>query len=478
MPNPSGPSPVRRALMRLPRRIAIGEERPRRVPPNARLHALRFSAALLAVIALGSVLLALPWSAVDGRPTAPVDALFTAVSAAAVTGLVVVDTADHWSPFGQAVILVLIQIGGLGFAVGANLLLQMLRRGSNTSLRDQLLLRDGAPALSLREAVVLSGRIVRYTLLAEAVGALLLAWQFSAAMPLPQAAWHGLFHAVAAYCNAGFDLQGGFTSMVPYRSSIPVNLVLIGLIQAGALGYVVVADLRRCRRWRLLPLDSKLVLGTNGVLLVGAALFFLAVEWTAALASFPTWAKPLGALFQSVSARTAGFATVNWAEADAVTLFVWVGVMMVGGASGSTAGGVKLATVGVIGAAIAAALAGRSEAQVFGRRLATALVYRALAVVAVFVSLHFAATALLAITENLIGGRTIPFVAMMFEAMSALATVGLSTGITPGLSELGKLLLCLAMVAGRLGPLTLAYALQRHQRPARYRFPEEAVRIG
>jgi len=478
MPNPFGPSPARRALRRLPRRIALGGDRPHREPPNARVHALRFTGALLGLIALGGLLLALPWSAAAGRATTPVDALFTAVSATAVTGLVVVDTADHWSPFGQAVILVLMQIGGLGFAVGASLLLQMLRRGPNASLRDQLLLRDGAPALSLREAIDLTKRIVRYTFVVEGVGALLLAWQFSSALPLPHAAWHGLFHAVAAYCNAGFDLQGGFASMVPYQASIPVNLVLIGLIQAGALGYVVAADVWRCRRWRRLPLDSKLVLGTNAVLLAAAALFFLAVEWTAALAAFPVWAKPLGALFQSVAARTAGFATVNWADADPVTLFVWVGVMMVGGASGSTAGGVKLATVGVIGAAIAAALAGRPEAQVFGRRLATALVYRALAVVAVFVALHFAASALLAITEDFIGGQRIPFVALMFETMSALATVGVSTGITPDLSVPGKLLLCLAMIAGRLGPLTLTYALQRQQRPVRYRFPEESVRIG
>lgn len=473
------PSVDRAARGRRPRLIRLGEDRRERAtPPNARVHALRFIAALALLIAIGTALLALPISAANGRATPPVDALFTAVSAAAVTGLVVVDTADHWSRFGQVVILLLIQAGGLGFAVGASLLLQMLRRGPNASLRDQLLLRDGAPALSLREAVVLSGAIVRFTLVAEGLGAALLAWRFAADMPPAEAAWRGLFHAVAAFCNAGFDLQGRFASMIPYQTDVWVNLVLIALIQVGALGYVPLHDLVRCRRWRLLPLDTKLVLGTNAVLLALAAVVFLAVEWRQALAAVPVWDRPLAALFQSAAARTAGFATINWAEADAVTLFLWVGLMMIGGAAGSTAGGVKLATIGVIAAAIAAAIAGRTEAMLFGRRLATALVYRALAVVAAFILLHFAVSAALAITEDFVGGRDTPFIGLMFEAMSALATVGLSTGITPGLTTAGKLLLCLAMFAGRLGPLTIAYALQRRQRPTRYRFPEEPVRIG
>ncbi len=177
---------MRNARRRAPFRFALPESRRAdRSPPNARIHALRFTLALLATIALGTGLLLLPWSANPGRTTAPVEALFTAVSAAAVTGLVVVDTADHWSRFGQAVILALMQIGGLGFAVGASLLLQMLRRGPNASLRDQLLMRDGAPALSLREAILLSGRIVRYTLVVEGIGALLLTWRFASEMPLP-----------------------------------------------------------------------------------------------------------------------------------------------------------------------------------------------------------------------------------------------------------------------------------------------------
>ena len=250
------------------------------------------------------------------------------------------------------------------------------------------------------------------------------------------------------------------------------------LIQAGALSYVVLADVAAKRHWAPLALDTKLVLMTNAVLLAGGGVLFLVVEWGAALAGFPVWTRPLGALFQSVAARTAGFATVNFAEVHAVSLFAWVGLMLVGGASGSTAGGVKLTTVGVVVAAVVATLRGREEPQLYGRRLATLLVFRAVTVIVLFVLAHFAMTALLGVTENVIAGAGISLIALMFEAMSALATVGLSTGITPSLSTAGKLLLCVAMFAGRLGPLTVVYALQRRQTRVRYRFPEEAMRIG
>jgi trk system potassium uptake protein TrkH len=432
--------------------------------------------ALALVIGLGALLLMLPWVTEDGAATPPVDALLTAVSAACVTGLVTVDTASHWNRLGEALVLLLIQAGGLGFTVGASLILQVLRRG--TSLRDALLLQDGAPTLSLREAVDLSKRIIRFTVLCEAVGALLLTARFAADMPLDRALWHGVFHAVSAFCNAGFDLQGGFASLLPYRDSLWVNAVIAGLIQAGALSYIVLADVWTTRAWRRLALDTKLVLVVNAALLLGGAVVFAGVEWDASLAGQPAWARVMGAVFQSVAARTAGFASVNLAEVQTATLFVWVGLMAIGGASGSTAGGVKLTTVGVVATAVYSTLRGEEEAQVFGRRLPTPLVFRAMAVIALFLLFHFLATLLLALSEDLGGDRDFPFIALMFEAMSGLATVGLSTGITPALTDAGKLILCGTMFLGRIGPLTLAYALQRRQHRARFRFAETPVRIG
>jgi trk system potassium uptake protein len=249
------------------------------------------------------------------------------------------------------------------------------------------------------------------------------------------------------------------------------------LIQAGALSYLVLADAATCRRWSRLAVDSKLVLLTNALLILAGVAAFLAIEWGAALAGRGDGGRVLTALFQSVTTRTAGFATVNFAELQAATLFVLMALMFIGGASGSTAGGVKLATVGVIAAALVSTLRGQEQTQVFGRRVPTALVFRAMAVIAIMLTVHFAATALLAATQHR-GGEDLSFVALMFETMSALATVGLSTGITPLLTTEGKLILCAVMFFGRLGPLTAVYALQRRQRPSRLRYPPVAVRIG
>ena len=397
--------------------------------------------AFVALIAMGTVLLATPWVTRAREPTPIVDAFFTAVSASSVTGLVVVDTLEHWNWLGQLVVLMLIQIGGLGFSVGASILLQMLRRGAGAySLRDEMLLKDGAPALSLREAVTLARQIIRFTLLVEIAGALLLAvWYWTVADMRPaDALWNGLFHAVSAFCNAGFDLSGGFLSLQPVATDVWVNIVSMVLIQAGALSYIIFADVGRKRSWRSLALDTKIVLALNAVLLGGGALVFLAAEWGGALARQPAGSKVLAALFQSVAARTAGFASIDWNLAHPLTLFFWIGLMFVGGASGSTAGGVRLNTVGVVIAAVISTLRGNPETQVWGRRIATPLVFRAVTVIATFLLLYGLITVSLATAEHHIGHQETGMIHLMFESMSALATVGLSTGITPALTGAGK----------------------------------------
>ncbi|HEX5991389.1 MAG TPA: potassium transporter TrkG [Thermomicrobiales bacterium] len=433
------------------------------------------------LISVGTVLLTTPWVTRAREPTPVIDAFFTAVSASSVTGLVVVDTLEHWNWFGQLVVLMLIQIGGLGFSVGASILLQMLRRGAGSyTLRDEMLLKDGAPALSLREAVTLAEQIIRFTLIAEGAGTVILAIWFAtvADMHLLDALWNGLFYAIAAFCNAGFDLAGGFLSLQSAATDVWVNVVLMALIQAGALSYLIFADVTRQKSWRSLALDTKIVLALNALLLGAGALVFLAAEWGGALAGHTVGSKALAALFQSVAARTAGFTTVDWNLAHPLTLFFWLGLMFVGGASGSTAGGVRLNTVGVVVAAVLSTLRGNPETQVWGRRIATPLVFRAVTVIAISLLLYGVITVALAIAEHHVGHREIGMIHLMFESMSALATVGVSTGITPALTVAGKLILCAAMFVGRIGPLTAVYALQRHQRPERYRFPEQAVRIG
>ncbi len=456
--------------------LTLPELRRRAEVPHAGLHAKRFALAFTVLVLIGSILLALPWTTEHGDATPPIDAFFTAVSASAVTGLVVVDTQDHWNFFGELVILVLIQAGGLGFMVGASLVLASMRRGS--SLRDSLLLQDGAPTLSLQEATNLSRRILRFIITAESIGAGALTSRFIQDEPFHIALWHGTFSSISAFCNAGFDLQGNYVSFSRYAESTWVNLVVILLIQAGALSYIVFGDIWTKRRWNLFALDVKLVLITNVILLIGGAALFLVLEWSNSMAAIEPWARPLTALFQSTSTRTAGFATIAFGEIHPATLFLTIGLMMVGGASGSTAGGVKLATIAILVLTVISTVQGRSETQAFGRRISTQLVFRAMAITALFLFAHFMLTLALAVSEDMVAHKEFGFLPMMFETMSAMATVGLSTGITPEVSTTGKVILCIAMYIGRLGPLTAVYALQRRHQQARYRFPEGSIRIG
>ncbi len=436
---------------------------------------------LLVISLAGTLPLALPWVTRSGRATPLIDALFTSFSAASVTGLTVVDTFEHWNIGGQIVLLVLIQTGGLGFTVGASILLQMLRRGAGAyTLRDELLLKDGSPALSVQEAVSLAGSIVRFTFIVEGVGAALLtAWFLIADHMQPlDAIWRGLFYAVAAFCNAGFDLTGGIRTIRPAATDVWINLILIAIIQLGALSYIVVADLARVRSWRRLALDTKIVLALNAVLLFAGTVVFLAAEWGGTLISYAPQSKLLISLFQSVSARSAGFSSVDWELVHPLTLFFWLGLMMIGGASGSTSGGVRLSTVGVVLAAVASTLRGSQETQLWGRRIATPIIFRAVTVIAIFLLVYGIVTVTLSVTEHHLGDQSTGMINLMFESMSALSTSGVSTGITPAITAAGKLVLCVAMFVGHLGPLITVYALQRRQRPERYRFPEEAVRIG
>lgn len=444
--------------------------------PSAGRHARLFVLALVSLVLAGTVALATPWVTNDGSATHPVDALFTSVSAACVTGLVTVDTADHWNIAGQIIILLLMQAGGLGFMVGASVLLRMLQRGS-LGLSDTLLLRDGQPTLSIREAAELSGRIVRFTFAVEAAGALLLAIGFARDMPLGRALWFGLFHSVSAFTNGSFDLMGGFVSLREWQTSPLVNVTVMLLIQAGALSWVVLADAARTRHWRRMALETRVVLLLNGVLIALGSIVFLVSEWNGAMSDTPEWSRPMTAVFHSVTARTAGFSTVDFARANDATLFLWTAIMFVGGASGSTAGGAKLTTVGIVLVATLAALRGEREPQVFGRRIPIEIVFRAVAVVVLMLLAAFLSGFALAAVETM-AGNDAPFIAKLFEAMSALVTCGASTGITPGLSTAGKLILCATMLFGRVGPLTAVYALQRRQKHVHYRFPEEAVRIG
>jgi trk system potassium uptake protein TrkH len=459
-------------------------------PPSLRSNAKRFALAYTVLVAIGTLLLSTPLTTEDNRGTPLVDALFTAVSATAVTGLVTVDTQDHWNLLGEAVILLLIQAGGLGFMVGASLVLLTLRRSS--SLRGNLILRDGAPTISLHEARHLSRRILVFMLATETIGAVILAAEFYPDSDgVFHALWYGLFHSISAFCNAGFDLQGDFESLYGYRDEFFIDITIMSLIQMGALSFIFFADLwdkrpdlgpsrfRPRRFWRRLTLDTKLIFVTNYALVALGAITFALVEWNSALQYIDqSHNRVMASVFQSVSARTAGFATISYDDANPATLFIWIGLMMIGGASASTAGGVKLATFAVVVLTILSTIRGQTEPQVAGRRIPIVLVFRAMTIIALFIMTHFLLTLLLVLTEDLIGTNDFSFLSLMFETMSGLATVGVSTGLTPELTTAGKLVLCLTMFIGRLGPLTAVYALQRREVRQTYSYPEAYVRMG
>jgi trk system potassium uptake protein len=444
--------------------------------PSATVHAQQFAFGVVMIVLLGTALLMTPLAAEDGQETNLIDAVFISISAFSVTGLVTVDTQNHWSLFGEIVILILIQLGGFGFMVGTSLIIIALGRGS--SLRAALLMQDGSPTMSLQDVTTLSVKILKFIIFTEAVGAVILTIHFLQYQDTRNAIWYGIFHAVSAFCNAGFDLQGDYQSLSEHRNSPLALLGFGGLIQFGAISYMVASDVWTKRNWKRLQLDSKLVLIMNFVLIFSSALLFIIVEWDSAMADVSNAWKPLDAVFQGVAARTAGFSSVDWSEAHASTLYLWVAVMLVGGAAGSTAGGIKLATLAIILLAVISTLRGQEEPQAFGRRIGVTIVFRALAISVMFLLVHFALALVLVLTEDVFNDHSFSFVALMFEAMSALATVGLSTGITPDLSTGGKIILCIGMFIGRLGPITAVYALQRRQQPRRYRFPEAQIRLG
>jgi trk system potassium uptake protein TrkH len=444
--------------------------------PHVRSHAKRFVLAFTVLVLVGAVLLALPWTTESGKATPPIDAFFTAVSASSVTGLVTVDTQNHWNFFGELVILLLVQAGGLGFMVGASLVLASL--GRSLTLRDSLLLQDGAPTLSLYEATQLSKRILKFIFICEAIGAVILTALLLGERSVGVALWHGIFTSISTFCNAGFDLEGDFQSVIGFSDSFLFSATSFLLIQAGALSFITFSDVWNRKRWPKFALDTKLVLLANALLLVGGAILFLALEWGNAMLGMADWDKPMTALFQSASVRTAGFSAIPFADVHPATVFLSIGVMLVGGAAGSTTGGVKLATIAILAIAVVSTVRGQTDAQAFGRRVSSQIVFRAMAVVTLFLFTHFLLTLGLAISEDVVAGREFGFLAIMLEAMSAVATAGLSLGITPEMSNPGKILLCIGMYVGRLGPLTAVYALQRRQRPARYRYPEATIRIG
>jgi trk system potassium uptake protein TrkH len=426
------------------------------------------------LIAIGTVLLTLPFATAPGRTTDVLTALFTATSAVCVTGLVVVDTATHWSGFGHVVIMLLIQVGGFGFMTGSTLILLLLV-GRRTGLRDRLLAQASTGARDLGSVAPLVRRAGVFTLVAEGAGVVALTAAFLSHGHDPlRAAWWGSFHAVSAFNNAGFDLVGDFRSLTPYAGD-PFVLAPIGvLIVLGSLGFAIVGDVIAKRRWTRFALETKIVVLTTIALVAGGSVAIAAIEWSnpATLGAMPPEQRPLNALFEAITLRTAGFSALRTDRLAEASLFVVMALMFIGGASGSTAGGIKVNTFSILLVAIVSTARGRPSAEAFGRRIPHILIYRALSIALLSIALLF----VVSLGLELAGSGT--FVQVLFEAVSAVGTVGASTGITPDLPPAARILIIPALFIGRLGPLTLVLALTARQRPTAHRPAVESIRIG
>ncbi len=435
------------------------------------------------LILVGTVFLMLP-AAANGPPLTLVDAFFTSTSAVCVTGLVVVDTGSRLSLFGQGVVLVLIQFGGLGIMTFSTVLILLMT--GRFSFIQRSVVQDTFTHGPDTRLPSLVRHVVMFTLVLEAAGAALLFLRFSGIYHPGRALYFAIFHAVSAFCNAGFSLYS--KSFMDFRGDPLVNLTVALLIICGGIGFLVLLELKRLlfkprqgHRTRRLSVHSKLVLTLTLFLLAVGTLGFLIFEWNGSMAGLPIPTKLMTAFFQSVTTRTAGFNTLNFGKMANVTLIFTVLLMFVGAASGSTGGGIKVNTLGVLFAFSRSRLRGEEATNIFRRTLASETVGRAVSVFVVAVIVIYAATMALTMSEL---GTTMHeesrglFLELLFEVVSAFGTVGLSVGITAKLTTLGKLILAVVMFAGRLGPLSIAVALSGREVRSRFQYAEENVMIG
>ncbi|USG64289.1 TrkH family potassium uptake protein [Brevibacillus ruminantium] len=425
------------------------------------------------IILLGAFLLTLPVSTVDGWGLPWLDALFTATSATCVTGLIVVDTGSTFTLFGQIVILSLIQVGGLGFMTIATLFALLIRK--RISLKERLLLQESLNQISIEGIVRLVKMILVFTAITEATGGLLLSLRFSFDMPVGRAFYYGFFHAISNFNNAGFDLMGNFSSLTHYVEDPVVTLVVCTMIILGGIGFIVVSDVFEYRRSRRLTLHTKVVLFTTACLvIIGTTLIFI-LEFNnpKTLQPLSPLGKVLGSLYQSVTARTAGSNTLSIGDMRHSSLFLIIILMFIGASPGSTGGGIKTTTFATLIGAVIAQIKGKEDVIFFRQRLLPHVIYKSLTVAVSGMFLVVMMTMILSITE---GGAE--FLAILFEVTSAFSTTGLSMGLTPSLSPIGKMMIILTMFAGRVGPLTIAFALAQRKQKEYYRFPKGKIMIG
>lgn len=426
------------------------------------------------VIAAGTILLMLPAASQSGHSAGFVTALFTSVSASCVTGLVLVDTATFWTGFGQAVILLLIQTGGLGFMTIATLFSRLLRR--RMSMRERGVMAESINTVRVGRIMEITSTIGLGTLIFEGCGALLLAIRFIPEFGLGRGLWYSVFHSVSAFCNAGFDLMGvkaPFSSLVSYSDDALVSITIMLLIVLGGIGFLVWDDVRqKGLHWRRYDLQTKLAVLTTLCLILGGALLFFLFERRRMNADMPLGEQVLVSFFSAVTPRTAGFNSVDTAALCDASKLLTVVLMFIGGSPGSTAGGVKTTSVAVVLIFLFSGIRGRRGAYVFGRRIPDDAMKRSGMIVSTNLMLALFGALVLCATQSL------PLGDVLIEVFSAIGTVGMSTGITRELSTLSALTVALLMYCGRVGSVSFAMALLERRTDPPVTYPEEQVTVG
>ncbi len=427
---------------------------------------LGFAAAILS----GSFLLMLPFATRDGRGAGFADALFTAASAVCVTGLVVQDTATYWSIFGQAVIIFLIQIGGMGVVTVAVAL--ALFSGKKISLKQRSTMQEAISAPKVGGIVRLTGFIVRTSLLLELLGAAVMAPVFCKEFGIGRGVWYAVFHSISAFCNAGFDLMGcrtPYSSLTYFKENPVIDLSVMALIVIGGIGFMTWDDIKTNRHHiRKYRMQSKVVLVTTVLLILLPAAYFFFFEFAETPLAERVWTS----LFQSVTPRTAGFNTVDLTQISETGLFLMIILMLVGGSPGSTAGGMKTTTFAVILSTVGSVFRREEHTHLFGRRVEEGTVRNAAAVLTMYLTLFLAGGLVISRIEEL------PLLTCLYETASAVGTVGLTLGITPKLGMISRSILILLMYLGRVGGLTLVFAALSGHQGNTVRLPRGKITVG
>lgn len=430
------------------------------------------------LIILGTVLLSLPISSKSGQGIGFEDALFTATSAVCVTGLVVVDTYSHWTVFGQTVILLLIQIGGLGIMSMATLFSLVL--GRKMGLKARLTIQESLSDFTLSGVVKMLRNILIVTLVIELIGAVLLSTRLIPLYGLQNGVFKSVFHSVSAFCNAGFDIFGTpnnqFTSLVYFRNDPVLLLTICTLFIVGGLGFIVWRDVVIVRKFSNFMLHTKVVLLATFILTISGTILILLFEFnnSSTLKELPLMSKLINSFFHSVTPRTAGFNTLPMNTMTEPSKFITILLMFIGAAPGSTGGGIKVTTFSIIIIAIISYIKGNESVSIMYRRVPDTILKKALLLVTLSMCFVFITTMFLLI------GNEGNFMQVLFESTSAFGTVGLSTGITPNLSTLSKYIITITMLVGRVGPLSavLSLALRQNSKDLIYKYPEGKITVG